>query len=143
MPDRSEESIQRGLEQFAKMAGRERAEGLQSTWHEISPSFESFVLGVLAGEVWPRQELDPRTRSLVTVAGLAALGRPRALTLNIEMALGNGATREEIRETMLQMAFYAGFPAAWEGLQAADEVFRKLDEADAVDSGTQTPTSGG
>ena len=49
------------------------------------------------------------------------------------MALGNGATREEIRETMLQMAFYAGFPTAWEGLQAADEVFRKLDEADAAD----------
>ncbi len=133
MPDPSEERIQRGLEQFAKMAGRERAEELQSTWREISPSFESFVLGVLAGEVWPRQELDPRTRSLVTVAGLAALGRPRALTLNIEMALGNGATREEIRETMLQMAFYAGFPTAWEGLQAADEVFRKLDEANAAD----------
>ena len=51
MPDPSEERIQRGLEQFAKMAGRERAEERQSTWREISPSFESFVLGVLAGEV--------------------------------------------------------------------------------------------
>ena len=133
MPNPPEDKIRRGVDQFAKMAGRQRAEDLQAVWHEISPSFESFVLGVLAGEVWPRQELDPRTRSLVTVAGLAALGRPRALTLNIEMALGNGATREEIRETMLQMAFYAGFPAAWEGLQAADEVFQRLDRAESAD----------
>jgi 4-carboxymuconolactone decarboxylase len=83
-------------------------------------------VGVLASELWTRSELDLRTRSLVTIAGLTALGRPRALALNIEMALNNGASRQEIRETILQMAFYAGFPAAWEGFQAADESFRKL-----------------
>ena len=59
-------------------------------------------------------------------SGLTGLGRPRALALNIEMALRNGASRDEIRETILQMAFYAGFPAAWEGLQTADEVFQRL-----------------
>ena len=55
---------------------------------------------------------------------MTALNRPNALRLNIEMALNNGASREEILETLLQMAPYAGFPACWEALLIADEVFR-------------------
>ena len=84
-------------------------------------------MGILAGELWTREALDLRTRSLVTIAGLAALGRSRALALNIEMALKNGASRQEIQETLLQMGFYAGFPSAWEGLQVAHEIFQRLD----------------
>lgn len=129
MSEVTDQTVQRGFEQFAQMAGEERAAKLRETWHRISPDFEHFVLGALAGQVWPRSELDLRTRSLVTISALAALNRPRALSLNIEMALGNGATREEIRETLLQMAFYAGFPVAWEGLVAAEEVFEQLDAA--------------
>ena len=127
MSEVTDQTIQEGFEQFARMAGEERASQLREAWHRISPDFEHFVLGALGGQVWTRPGLDPRTRSLATISALAALNRPRALSLNIEMALGNGATREEIRETLLQMAFYAGFPVAWEGLAAADEVFRQLD----------------
>ena len=123
MKSDDERRIEKGMEQFRKMAGPEHAEAVRAEWRRVSPDFEKFVLSVLSGEVWTRKELDLRTRSLVTVATLAALGRPRGLRLNIEMALRNGATREEIRETLLQVAFYAGFPAAWEGLQVADEVF--------------------
>ena len=53
------------------------------------------------------------------------MGRPNGLRLNIEMALNNGATKEEILETLLQMAPYAGFPACWEGLVVANEVFKE------------------
>jgi 4-carboxymuconolactone decarboxylase len=60
----------------------------------------------------------------VTIAGLTALNRPNALRLNIEMALNNGAKKEEILEALLQMAPYAGFPACWEGLLIANEVFK-------------------
>jgi 4-carboxymuconolactone decarboxylase len=67
---------------------------------------------------------------LVTIAGLAALGRPNGLRLNIEMALNNGASKEEILETLLQMAPYAGFPACWEGLVIADEVFKERKAAE-------------
>ena len=126
MSDAYQNRVNKGYKQFIQMVGEARAEEIRSHWNQISPEFEKFVLGVLAGEVWTRPELDLRTRSLATVAGLTALGRPRALALNIEMALRNGASRDEIRETILQMAFYAGFPAAWEGLQTADEVFQKV-----------------
>jgi alkylhydroperoxidase/carboxymuconolactone decarboxylase family protein YurZ len=79
--------LERGLEQFRRMAGPGRAEEVRAERRRISPEFEQFALTVLAGEVWTRPGLDLRARSLVTIAALAALGRPRGLALNIEMAL--------------------------------------------------------
>ena len=130
MAEKDSDRTSRGFEQFAKMAGSHRARQVRDEWHRISPDFEHFVLSVLAGEVWTRPGLDLKSRSLVTIGALAALGRTRGLALNIEMALENGASREEIREALLHLAFYAGFPAAWEGLQVADEVFHRLDKAE-------------
>ena len=104
MAEVSPERVQKGFEQFCRMVGEARAEEVRRQWHRISPEYEQFVLGVLAGEVWTRQALDLRTRSLVTVAALTALGRTRGLALNIEMALHNGAKREEIQECILQSA---------------------------------------
>jgi 4-carboxymuconolactone decarboxylase len=115
----------RGIEILRHMLGEERAKEMHDAWTKLSPDFASLVTNFLAGEIWGRPNLDLRTRSLVTIAALAALGRPSGLRLNIEMALNNGATREEIAETLLQMAPYAGFPACWEGLLIADEVFKR------------------
>ena len=67
--------------------------------------------------------LDLRTRSLITVAALAGSGRQQGLELNIRMALNNGATRDEVVETMLHLAPYIGFPAAWDALTLAARVF--------------------
>jgi len=128
MSELASERIEKGFQQLRQMLSGNRAEEVRKQWHQISPDFESLVLGVLAGEVWTRPALDLRTRSLATIAGLTALGRPRALALNIEMALQNGATRSEVGECILQMAFYAGFPCAWEALQIAHEVFQRLDQ---------------
>jgi 4-carboxymuconolactone decarboxylase len=114
----------KGTEMLHRMLGEERAREVRETWTKLSPDFASLVTNFLAGEIWARPNLDLRTRSLVTIAALSALGRPNGLRLNIEMALNNGATKAEIVETLLQMAPYAGFPACWEGLLIADEVFR-------------------
>lgn len=116
---------EKGLEMLRRLLGEERASEIRATWTKLSPDFAHFVTDFLAGEIWSRPHLDLKTRSLITVAALAALGRPNGLRLNIEMALNNGATKEEILETLLQMAPYAGFPACWEGLLAADEVFKQ------------------
>ena len=113
----------KGTEMLCRMLGEERAREVREAWRKLSPDFAGLVTNFLAGKIWVRPNLDLRTRSLVTIAALAALGRPNGLRLNIEMALNNGATREEIAETLLQMAPYAGFPACWEGLLIADEVF--------------------
>jgi len=115
----------KGIDMLRQLLGDDRAIEIRTAWAKLSPDFAHFVTDFLAGEVWSRPHLNLKTRSLITVAGLTALGRPHGLSLNIEMALNNGATREEILETLLQMAPYAGFPACWEGLIIADEVFKQ------------------
>ncbi|HKS97600.1 MAG TPA: carboxymuconolactone decarboxylase family protein [Terriglobia bacterium] len=118
-------SEERGLEMLRRMLGEERARQVRESWTKLSPDFARYVTNFLAGDVWARPNLDLKTRSLITVSALTALGRSNALRLNIEMALNNGATRAEILETLLQMAPYAGFPACWDALLIADEVFKQ------------------
>jgi len=123
-PPQEKRMNDKGVEVLRQMLGEERAREVGEAWTKLSPDFASLVTNFLAGQIWIRPNLDLRTRSLVTIAALAALGRPSGLRLNIEMGLNNGATKEEIVETLLQMAPYAGFPACWEGLLIADEVFK-------------------
>ncbi|MBI1982810.1 MAG: carboxymuconolactone decarboxylase family protein [Acidobacteria bacterium] len=115
----------KGIDMLRRLLGDERAIEIRNSWAKLSPDFAHFVTNFLAGEIWSRPQLDLKTRSLVTIAGLTALNRPNGLRLNVEMALRNGATKQEILETLLQMAPYAGFPACWEGLLIADEVFKQ------------------
>ena len=117
-----EKVYRKGLRVLKRMTGKGFDE-VRTAFREADPAFENYVVGFLAAEIWTRPDLDLKTRSLCTVAALTALGRPSALDLNIHMALENGASEAEIREVMIQMAPYAGFPACWEGLRAARRVF--------------------
>jgi 4-carboxymuconolactone decarboxylase len=117
----------RGAELLDKMLGPEQAKQVRAAWKKICPDFENYVTEFLAGEIWSRPQLDLHTRSLVTIAALAATGRPLGLELNIRMALNNGASRQEVIETLLHIAPYAGFPACWEGLALAHKVFAEAD----------------
>ena len=119
-------SLQRGMEMFQQMTGG-RAEELLERWDALHPDLAAMIIGFAGGHVWSRPGLDLRTRSLVTIAATAALGRTSALELNLRMALTNGATREEIHETLIQIAVFAGFPAAWEGFAVASKVFAEQD----------------
>ncbi len=74
------------------------------------------------GSTWQRQGLDLKTRSLITIAMLAALKAPQELKGHIRGALNNGATINEIREVLLHSAVYCGAPAAQEAFRAAEDV---------------------
>ncbi|MDA2913474.1 carboxymuconolactone decarboxylase family protein [Acidobacteriia bacterium AH_259_A11_L15] len=118
----NKESYRRGLKLFRQMAGP-AAEEIRRHWRGLAPDFERYVLGFLAGEIWTRPLLDLRTRSLVTIAALAATGRQQGLELNVRMALHNGASRDEVVETLLHLAPYIGFPTVWDALTLASRVF--------------------
>ena len=122
-----EERQRRGARVLEEMIGAEQAKRLRQNWQTICPEFEAYVIEFLDGEIWSRPGLDRRAKSLTTIAALAALGRPLALELNIRFALNNGATRQDIVETFLQIAPYAGFPVTWEGLTVARKIFRETD----------------
>lgn len=129
-----ETQYRRGVEQFARMVGDGGIEDLRQRFAALSPDFERYVMGFVGGEIWTRPGLDLKTRSLCSIAALAAGGRINALKLNVRMALNNGASRGEIVEAFFQVAVYAGFAAAWDGLEKAGEVFAEIDsEKDAMD----------
>ena len=74
------------------------------------------------GEVWQRDGLDLKTRSLITIAMLTALGKSHELKGHVRGALNNGASVAEIQEVLLHATIYCGVPAAVEGFRAAAEV---------------------
>src|SRR5262245_13028603 len=117
-----EEHLADGIAILQKMIGDVEADRFRHGWREISPDLERLILSFVAGQIWTRTTLDLKTRSLCTIAAVAALGRPSELELNVRMAIGNGATKEEILEAILHMAPYAGFPAVWEGMKTASRV---------------------
>lgn len=76
-------------------------------------------------EIWNRPGLDHRSRSLLNLGMIAALNRPHEFRIHVNGALNNGLTKEEIREVILQIAFYCGGPAALDANRIATEVFRE------------------
>src|SRR4030095_9330019 len=121
-----EQHFENGLAILKAMVGSEQADRIRQGWRQISPDLERLILEFVAGRIWTRTTLDLKTRSLATVAVLAALGRTKALELNIKRAAGNGATKQEILEILLHIAPYAGFPAAWDGMKVASRVFSEI-----------------
>ena len=111
-----EERKERGLRLLEQMLGKTKAEEIKAALRDLCPDFEGYVIEFLSGEIWSRPGLDKRTKSLITIAALMAMGRSKGLEFNIRMAANNGATQAEITETLLHLAPYAGFPAAWEAL---------------------------
>ena len=125
----NDEQVQNGADQFARMVGEDKIDDLRARFAELSPDFERAVMGVVGGEIWSRPNLDLRTRSLTSIGILAALGRVSALELNVQMALNNGASEDEIIEVFFQVAAYAGFAAAWDGLQTAKRIIDQSNSA--------------
>jgi 4-carboxymuconolactone decarboxylase len=118
-----EQHFENGLSMLKQMVGEAEAERVRQGWRDIAPDLERLILEFVAGRIWTRSALDLKTRSLSTVAALTALGRTSALELNIRMAMGNGASKQDVLEVMLHMAPYAGFPAVWDGMKIASRVF--------------------
>ncbi len=119
----SDDQYRRGLAQLEKMGGGSVQAMLGKT-QEISPDLAKITVEFPYGEILSRKGLDLRSRQIATVAALTALGTaPVQLRAHIDMALAVGCSEEEIKEVIIQMAVYAGFPAALNGMAAAQEVF--------------------
>jgi 4-carboxymuconolactone decarboxylase len=87
--------------------------------------FEEIVSDSCFGDAWNQAPLDHKTRSMLTIAILATLGRSPQLRYHVQGALANGVTTEEIRETLMQVWLYAGIPAAAEGFNVAGAVLKE------------------
>jgi 4-carboxymuconolactone decarboxylase len=112
-----------GLAMLEKVDGRGGEEVLQSI-REICPDFAQYLVEFPFGDIYARPGLDLKSREIAVVAALTAMGNAAPqLRVHIGAALNVGCTRQEILEVIVQMAVYAGFPAALNGLFAARDVF--------------------
>lgn len=113
------------LDRIDGEGGREVARSLG----DIAPDFARFLIEFPFGDIYSRPAVDLKTREVATIAALAALGTARPqLKVHLRASLNVGLSRAEIVEIMMQMAIYAGFPAALNGIFAAREVFAEVDE---------------
>lgn len=115
----------RGEETLARITGAEGRKVIDSL-RRISPELGDWIVDFAYGDVFSRPGLSLCTRELATISALTALGNAQPqLKVHIEGALNVGCKPDEIIEVITQMAVYAGFPSALNGISAAKEVFEK------------------
>lgn len=91
---------------------------------KLAPKFAELNDDVLFGEVWSREaELNPRDRSLITIAALFSAGLYPQLKAHLQMGKAHGVTKQEVVETVTQLAFYCGWPKAWSTFPLIAEVY--------------------
>ena len=115
--------FERGM-QVLKKVDPEVAENIQDALKDLCPAMARLTIEFGYGDVMSREGIDLRTRELLNIAMLGAMGNaPGQLERHIQGALNTGSTKEQIMEVILQMAAYAGFPAAFNALSCAKKVF--------------------
>ncbi len=96
---------------------------------EFDADFQRYITENAWGTIWTRPGLDQRTRFLLVVAMLAALGKERELALYIRATTNTDVTQDDIKEVLLQVAIYAGVPAANSAFAIAKQVYAELEES--------------
>ncbi|WP_434665464.1 carboxymuconolactone decarboxylase family protein [Klebsiella sp. B345] len=112
-----------GLDMLQRVDGK-GGDAVVASLQAIAPDFARYLIEFPFGDIYARPGLDLRSREIATIAALTALGNAAPqLKVHIAAGLHVGLSQEEIVEVIMQMAVYAGFPAALNGLFAAKEVF--------------------
>ena len=118
----TDDAFQKGLAMRTQVMGQSFVDKAFGGMTEFTEPMQHHITRAAWGDTWQRGVLDLKTRSLVTVAMLTALGRSHELKGHVRGALNNGASQEEIQEVLLHAAIYCGVPTAVEGFRAAAEV---------------------
>lgn len=119
----SSERYTTGQEMLQRVDGK-GGDAVVNSLKDIAPDFARYLIEFPFGDIYARPGLDLRSREIATIAALTALGNAAPqLKVHIAAGLHVGLSQEEIIEVIMQMAVYAGFPAALNGLFAAKEVF--------------------
>ena len=116
---------QRGLKLRKQIFGEQAIEQREAAFGEFGAPLRNMINTYAYGDVWSRPGLPLKVRSLVVLAMTATLNRPAEFKVHMSGALANGCTPEEIREVLLLLAVYCGFPASIEAHRIAFEVLQQ------------------
>jgi len=117
-----------GLEVRTAVLGKAHVERAQSRMTKLDEEFQDLITRYCWGEIWTRPGLERKTRSMLNLAMLAALGREEEFKLHLRATRNTGVSRDEVKEVLLQVAIYAGVPAANSAFRMAREVFQEIDK---------------
>ena len=124
----NKELFDKGLAIRKSVIGAEFVDKALATADDFNMPLQELVTEYCWGAVWGREGLEKKTRSLLNIAMLSTLNRPHELKVHVKGAIRNGATKEEIREVLLQVAIYAGVPAAVDSFRVAKEALGELEK---------------
>jgi 4-carboxymuconolactone decarboxylase len=122
----SKEVFERGLAIRKDVLGAEFVENAFRTADDFNLPMQELVTEYCWGAVWGRKGLPRKTRSMLNLAMISTLNRPHELRVHVRGALTNGVTKAEISEIFLQVAIYAGVPAAVDAFRIAREAFAEM-----------------
>ncbi len=121
------ERYEHGMQVRRSVLGNAYVERAEANKTDLDADFQTFITETVWGGVWTRPGLDRKTRHMLTIAVLAALGREQELTAHIRATRNSGVTREELREILMQVAVYAGVPAANAAFAIAKRVLQEAE----------------
>jgi 4-carboxymuconolactone decarboxylase len=122
----SDELHDEGMKVRRAVLGDQHVDAAIAATDEFTAPFQDFITRYAWGGVWAREQLDRRSRSMITLAVLCALGREQEIAMHVRAALRNGLEPAEIAEVLLHTAVYAGVPAANRAFSIADQALREL-----------------
>lgn len=128
------ERFEAGMEVRRSVLGDAHVDRSLAAQTAFNRAFQDLIARYAWGEVWSRPGLPRHTRSLLTLAMMAALHREEEFKMHVRAAPNNGVTREEIGEVLLQAGIYCGLPAANSAFHWAQQVFTEIDAGDAESS---------
>ena len=119
----SDELYKKGMDTRRSVLGNEHVDKAEANKTEFDADFQEYITSNAWGAVWSRPGLTKRERSLIVIALLAALGHDEELAMHIRATKSTGATKEDIKEVLLQTAVYAGVPVSNNAFKIAKKVF--------------------
>ena len=122
----NKELFEKGLAVRKAVVGESYVEASLKAADDFSMPMQELVTEFCWGEVWTRPGLDRRSRSILNLGMIAALGKPEELALHVRGAINNGLTKDEIKECFLQVAVYCGMPAGLGAFKVARAVFKEM-----------------
>jgi len=121
-----EKTYEKGMRTRRAVLGDAHVDRAKAKQTPFDADFQQFITEAAWGSVWTRSGIDHRTRHMVTLAMLAALGKEHELELHIRATQNTGVTADELKEVFMQVAVYAGVPAANTAFSIAKKVYAEL-----------------
>jgi 4-carboxymuconolactone decarboxylase len=122
----ADDRFEKGMAMRASVLGQDHVARAEANKTGFDADFQRFITETAWGSVWTRPGLEKKTRHLLTIAMLAALGKNDELAMHIRATPNTGVTPEEVREVFLQVSIYAGVPAANSAFTIAKQVYKEL-----------------